>query len=178
MQKVERGKAIGEIAQLLETYREKCEMAVADDHRIRKKRVVPLPPRGTRYDQYVLLQKFYSVVLKYVRASLMPSSDECVKSLKESGKASPDRLKVMYRILRRAFRRAYGEEAREKRQRVYQWSAILKWAWMEKVAEDQFVMRVMEEGGMERAAERWHSGNVGSGWLASVAAFQRLMNDN
>jgi len=96
---------------------------------------------GSRGDQYSLLKELYTLVVHDER---FPQLHGRMGSEKHKR-----RLDELLKIVRDAFREAYGDDHRSYRQRATTWAAVLHEAWDESISPSRMEVFILRRGGIQ-----------------------------
>lgn len=102
---------------------------------------------GSRGNQYSLLKKLYTLVIQDKR---FPQLHGRMGSEKHKR-----RLNELLRIVRQAFREAYGDDHRSYRQRATTWAAVLHEAWDESISPSRMESFILKRGGIQSIYVDW-----------------------
>lgn len=109
---------------------------------------------GSRGDQYSLLKKLYTLVIQDKRFPQLHRGMESEKHKR--------RLSELLKIVRQAFREAYGDDHRSYRQRATTWAAVLHEAWDESISPSRMESFILKRGGIQSLYVDWSTMRRGS----------------
>lgn len=100
---------------------------------------------GARHEQYQIIKALYVFIIEDSRFSIGAKDGK----IKLPPGIRIKNARLIKKIVGEAFRVAYGDEARSKRQQAHVWGTVLSCAWRDKTSSSNFVSFLFDQGGIQ-----------------------------
>jgi hypothetical protein len=102
---------------------------------------------GDRAKQYAVMDGLYALITNNRHFSI-GAEKKGIQVM--TGKEKLKRAGEVTRVVNLAFRRAYGEDARSKRQQAHVWGTVLSSAWYQNIDQADFDLFLFKSGGIHK----------------------------